>query len=77
MICSHRNGAKVWENDLGLHVFHPDEPGEWLHRLWDHTADLGAPKLAYLAATAGVRLSEAAPVVGHPDRWVRVPDRHR
>ena len=77
MICSHRNGAKVWENDLGLHVFHPDEPGEWLHRLWDHTAGLGARKLAYLAATAGVRLSTAAPVVGHPDRWVRVPDRHR
>lgn len=72
-----RNGRMDHREEIGLDADEDSPEGHWLFRFWQQGE--GAPfhkgSLAYACWTAGVRLTDAAPVAGPPRRWVRLGGR--
>ncbi|MDJ1137900.1 ankyrin repeat domain-containing protein, partial [Streptomyces iconiensis] len=70
-----RDGRTVRHEEIGLEPFEEDPPEFFLYRFWQRGDDApyDAASLAYACATAGLQLTDPAPLLGPPRRWVRVP----
>ncbi|GAA4988249.1 hypothetical protein GCM10023205_68980 [Yinghuangia aomiensis] len=73
------DGADTCGGELGLAVREGSGNPElqWLYRFWDWDLEPGmrsTPYLAFAAAMAGLRITDATAVAGPPRRWVELPE---
>ncbi|MGR6998158.1 ankyrin repeat domain-containing protein [Yinghuangia aomiensis] len=76
---THRSvdGADTGGGELGMSVREGAPELQWLYRFWDWDREPGmesAAHLAYAAAMAGLRITDATAVSGPPRRWVELPE---
>ncbi|UJB44192.1 ankyrin repeat domain-containing protein [Streptomyces sp. A1-5] len=72
-----RDGRTALTEEIGLPPYGDEPEGHWHYRFWSWSRPkdmYGANELGYAAATAGLRVTDPAPVTGPPRRWVEIPD---